>query len=253
MAALGSVGKACTPPNDKTGQQSRAANSTSSLSKSRSKEKEPQKALAAGPWNVPAVQYFTGPAMLPIVTEELEGLKFSLFAQQYSVDHTGCFVILVKQLTKGVRVRFLLDKGQFFSPSCARQPLRLKEAYDAGAEMRIKRPPAGGFSCSHAKCLICDEKTVLDGSVNMTHNGFENNKEHMYRITEPQVVAEVLEDFGNWWASAEPVTQKEIDEMMEKYTQKEQEKRDKNDDRRSRSLSRGPSRSLSRELETVAE
>ena len=87
----------------------------------------------------------------------------------------------------------------------------------------------------------------------MTHNGFENNKEHMYRITEPQVVADVLEDYGNWWASAEPVIQKEIDEMMEKYAQKEQERRDKSDERRPRSLSRGPSRSLSRELETVAE
>jgi phosphatidylserine/phosphatidylglycerophosphate/cardiolipin synthase-like enzyme len=45
----------------------------------------------------------------------------------------------------------------------------------------------------HAKSLIFDEEVLVTGSVNMTHNGYENNKEHMFRITTPSVVADVLQ------------------------------------------------------------
>lgn len=49
----------------------------------------------------------------------------------------------------------------------------------------------------------------------MTHNGYENNKEHMYRITEPTTVADVLADFERDWREAELLTQQLIDTMLE--------------------------------------
>ena len=54
----------------------------------------------------------------------------------------------------------------------------------------------------HVKAMIFDEKTLLEGSANLTHNGLENNKEHLYRQTEPPLVALVLADFEKEWAAA---------------------------------------------------
>ena len=47
----------------------------------------------------------------------------------------------------------------------------------------------------HTKNLIFDDKILLEGSATLTHNGLENNKEHLYRQTEPPLVALVLADF----------------------------------------------------------
>ncbi len=66
----------------------------------------------------------------------------------------------------------------------------------------------------HVKSLIFDERVVLTGSVNMTHNGHENNKEHLYRILEPTAVADVQADFEKDWEIAETVVQTHIDRMI---------------------------------------
>ena len=99
----------------------------------------------------------------------------------------------------------------------------------------------------HAKTLIFDSKVVLDGSVNMTHNGFENNKEHMYRVTEPTAVAEVVADFNSIWAQAEEVTQSVIDKLIANKANK-----DENKTQPKRSGSRTVSRSLSTELDDAS-
>ena len=64
-----------------------------------------------------------------------------------------------------------------------------------------------------------------------------NNKEHMFRITEPTTVAAVIEDFEKDWERAEAVTQPLMDEMLEAAYNRRQQ-RDK---------SRSVSRSLSME------
>ncbi len=92
----------------------------------------------------------------------------------------------------------------------------------------------------HVKSLIFDERVVLTGSVNMTHNGHENNKEHMYRIAEPSAVADVVADFEKDLAQAEQVTQKHIETMLANLERHNKAKREK---------SRSVSRSLSTELE----
>ena len=109
----------------------------------------------------------------------------------------------------------------------------------------------------HVKTLIIDRVTLMTGSVNMTHNGFENNKEHLYRMTEPSVVLAVAEDFESAWESAEIVTQEMIDDMLARHRTREEKKKSNQSrgDRRSRSqsVSRGVSRSLSRELAEVGD
>ena len=101
----------------------------------------------------------------------------------------------------------------------------------------------------HVKALIIDDKILLTGSVNMTHNGLEHNKEHLYRITETSAVADVLNDFETQWESAEQVTVALIDQMMEIW----QRRGEKSGENRERSASKEVCRSLSRELERTGE
>ena len=102
----------------------------------------------------------------------------------------------------------------------------------------------------HVKTAIFDRKTVLTGSVNMTHNGMENNKEHLLRLAEPQAVDQFVADFEAEWENAQVVDQSLIDMMMETHAAN-QEKKARSRSTRSQSLTREPSvrRSLSAELE----
>ena len=213
--------------------------------------------------------------MLPIITKELNAMTESLEGFQYQSDHTELIVILVRKLGQGVKVRLIFDKENFKSSSCARQAPRMKELYEAGAELKMMRPPHGGFACMHVKTLVVDRKVLLTGSVNMTHNGLEKNKEHLYRIENPSTIETVMTDFEEEWQEAEPVTDDVIENMMEKYAEKEAQKEEariakeaekeaKKEEARSakeaakeakesrvRSKSRSVSRSLSAELESA--
>ena len=105
---------------------------------------------------------------------------------------TPVFMKLCGKLGAGKTVKFILDRKNFFDSSCARQAPRIKELIDAGAKIKILKPEGSGFACMHAKTLIFDEKVVLTGSVNLTHNGLERNKEHLIRVLEPSVVSAML-------------------------------------------------------------
>ena len=102
----------------------------------------------------------------------------------------------------------------------------------------------------HAKTIIVYESVVMSGSVNMTHNGFEHNKEHMFCIRDKAVVRELVDDFSKDWACdyCHSVLEKEIGVMKEKEKEKiERRNANRKPDGRSKSLSR----SLTSELEAA--
>ena len=68
----------------------------------------------------------------------------------------------------------------------------------------------------HVKTMIFDQKIVLTGSPNMTHNGIENNREHLYNITGDGTLEESLEDFNNTWNLCQDVNPAVID-LIKKY------------------------------------
>jgi phosphatidylserine/phosphatidylglycerophosphate/cardiolipin synthase-like enzyme len=151
--------------------------------------------------------------------------------------------------SKGVKGRLLLDKGNFFKSSCARQAERVREMFEQNVEIRLIKPTEGsGFASMHTKCWILDGSVVLDGSCNLTHGGLDNNIEHLYKITAPGVVASLVENFAQHWEYATVVTRSEIEKMMNNAEARKQHKKPS----RSRSLSRNVSRSLSVELEDKA-
>ena len=87
-------------------------------------------------------------------------------------------------------------------------------------------------------------EVFLTGSVNTTHGGLENNKEHMLHIREPNVVMKALKNFEETWEQATTIVEKDIEKMMATAQAREDKKRQSH-----RSRSESVSRSLSVELD----
>lgn len=60
----------------------------------------------------------------------------------------------------------------------------------------------------HVKTVILDHELVLTGSVNLTHNGVQNSKEHLYRVQHPKCVAKTARDFEATWKLGPQVTER---------------------------------------------
>ena len=131
----------------------------------------------------------------------------------------------------------------------------MKELYDSGAQLRTLKPSrgGGGFACMHAKAWIVDKEVLLTGSCNLTHNGIENNVEHLVSIRTPAVVSSALADFELYWDQAKAVEEKEISRMLANDEKRKADKASKAEESsRVRSAS-GPSRSVSRSLSVELE
>jgi len=170
------------------------------------------------------VEFFTGLGMYPVFVHEFGQMEQSFVACAYQLDHTElCNKLMSKTLKEKVQGRIVMDQGNFRSSSCARQASRVEELFEAGCQLRTYRPPSGaGFACMHAKTWILDGATALTGSVNLTHNGLENNKEHLFRITNPECVHDMLVSFEELWEEAQAVEQHHIDAMKETWLKKKE-------------------------------
>ena len=83
----------------------------------------------------------------------------------------------------------------------------------------------------HANTMVFDGRIMITGSPNMTHNGFENNKENMFWIIEPTTISDWLLDFEIEWEEADRVDDNDIERMLatkqEKEDAKEEARREK--------------------------
>ena len=223
-----------------------------------------------------AVEYFSGSEMADVMLEELAMAKRSIDGMQLLIDHTSGVTTLIAQIFTGVTLRLLLDKGQYQCSSSARQADRIKDLWQAmtrakKGEIRIMSGrTTGGFAMMHAKSWVIDRRVCLLGSVNLTHNGLENNTESLVRISEPGCVQKAGKDFEDRWKEAEVVDDALIQKMVEtdaaRKEKKDDKRREREEDRRSRSKSRprsedrqssscprSPSRALAPQFASVVE
>ena len=169
--------------------------------------------LSPGEWTERMVPeqaaLYTGAEMLPAFKGAFAGIKKKFDGMQYIHDHKDLTDVLLRKIAdEGVVGRMIYDKGTFSkSGSCGRQCYRMRDLRAAGCEIRTFRPYGNrGFVSMHAKSWILDETIVLSGSVNLTHNGLENNKEHLLKLTSPTVVGKFRADFEELWMQAELVS-----------------------------------------------
>ena len=77
----------------------------------------------------------------------------------------------------------------------------------------------------HSKAGIFDAglpgQVMLIGTCNWTHNGFENNLEHVMMNYEAECSGEMMENFEGDWLVASPVTDEDIQVMWERQKRRD--------------------------------
>ena len=58
----------------------------------------------------------------------------------------------------------------------------------------------------HAKSVVVDGIVACVGSLNLTHNAYDHSKEYLFEIREPNVVADLVQDFEDLWSVSQEVT-----------------------------------------------
>ena len=151
---------------------------------------------------------------------------------QYLLDHSDLVKKIISGKTEdGVEVDILLDAGNFYTPTTYLAPLRIKDLYDAGCRIRTRRPKFGKCPLMHIKAVIADFAEVLTGSCNMTHNGIDNNDEHVLLIGDVSAVQDIVTHFTELWNEGEAVGAKEIDQMMKAYDEHQRKRREQDAER----------------------
>ena len=113
-----------------------------------------------------------------------------------------------------------LDNLQKRNPSCKRQSVRLAELAEWGVEFRTYSPPGGGFAAMHNKVVVEDSRVLLTGSVNLTHNGLENNEENLIVTTAQGAADAAALRFDELWSIAAPLGQERLQAAVERATDK---------------------------------
>jgi hypothetical protein len=161
--------------------------------------------------------FYTGADMLPAILKEVTRAERTIDGWAYQIDHRDIIAATCLRVARyGVVCRLIFDKENFYSSTCARQATGVNELYKAGCLIRVRKPSGGLYACVHVKCLIFDGKVTMSGSLNLTHNGLQNNKEHLYLLSEPEFIQEMTADFEKDWTLAEAVGEREISIMIAK-------------------------------------
>jgi len=198
------------------------------------------------------LKFYTDQEMLPAYVAAFIGILKSFDSMQYILDNEELCKILCQKVSQmSVRGRLIIDRDNLSASGAkGRECPRINELKDAGIEIRVFKPryKGFGFASLHCKTWIIDDSLVLSGSVNVTDCGFGGNKEHMYEIRDPEVVAALRADFTNVWNEAEPLCDEKLAKLTEEYNQrmldKEKEKKEKEEQRSRRSQSLPTRRAL---------
>jgi HKD family nuclease len=65
----------------------------------------------------------------------------------------------------------------------------------------------------HAKVWVFDSDLAFVGSGNATFSGMEVNLEYGIAISDPQIIASILQDWQEWWELAAPLNAQMLDEL----------------------------------------
>ena len=214
-----------------------------------------QDSTSSSSWEqLPEVTFFTDCDIYPAHVSAFKDIKLTFDGMQYMVDDRHLIVFLYRKMLKeGVKGRVILDKNNYSQSNSRRSECPMVEELRlAGCELWHYKQQGAGFASLHARPWVLDDAVVLTGSVNLTSNGMNRNKEHMLRISTPSVVRSYAEDFEDLWNKAEPISEEYCESQISAWRElpeiKEEKKKEKLRRSRSASLPRGDS---TKPLETV--
>ena len=115
----------------------------------------------------------------------------------YRLNHPGLAQALDEAAERGVRVRLLVD-GNKYKESRVTQELLT----GARVPFRLAFGRQGRGSKMHHKFVILDQRTVLTGSYNWTHESEDENHENLIVLDDDDSVAAYAREFNSLWAGA---------------------------------------------------
>jgi phosphatidylserine/phosphatidylglycerophosphate/cardiolipin synthase-like enzyme len=133
--------------------------------------------------------------------------RASVEISQYCFGSRPVVNELVAFVKRGGSLRILLDEGQAKSPSTRYQAEAMRTLSEWRAELRVYRPPGGGFASLHQKTMLVDRAVYVVGSSNMTDNSLHCNVEATIVTRAAEVCEKGLRQFEQIWALASPVSE----------------------------------------------
>jgi phosphatidylserine/phosphatidylglycerophosphate/cardiolipin synthase-like enzyme len=166
--------------------------------------------------DIPPVRLLSTPHIADFMTMLLGRAKKTIYAKQYSMDHTEAFSMLENAVRKGVRIKLVHDRDKFEHPSCVMQNDRLRNLAEHARElgrdeyfqlrtMKPKKYGGGGFNSQHSKTWILDDEIYVDGSANLTGQAMKN-QESIIVTRDLSVLEDALTTFSEVWSEADEVT-----------------------------------------------
>jgi phosphatidylserine/phosphatidylglycerophosphate/cardiolipin synthase-like enzyme len=189
--------------------------------------------------------FLTGPQIRATFVEDFTNMSVGIDSCQYQIDDAQLTGVFLVKLADGIPHRFILDQKNFWFSSCVNQAQVVTSLWNAGAKLRIFKPNKPGWSSMHSKTNIVDGTILLTGSCNLTHNGLENNSEHVVRTLDKKCVEDAQKDFASLWEESREVTASMIDVMNKKRQEAVTEKIEKS---RLKAEEKPPTRSLARSM-----
>lgn len=127
----------------------------------------------------------------------IDGAQMSLDLEHQNLEDEEIVDHLITAVQRGVRVRYI---GSPHLPleEDTDEPGR-ERIRQAGAEVRYLDSPY-----IHAKALIVDGRQALVGSINLTANSLDFNRELSILVDEPYIVQALLQQFQADWDQARP-------------------------------------------------
>jgi len=151
----------------------------------------------------------------------------SVEAFVYEIDDDEIVNIMNFKITQDIPVTLILNKKAWDGSSCKYGPQALNKLFENGVELYLCRPrlnTEGGWASQHSKAMIIDRETLLNGSSNLTTNGFLNNVEHLNMTKNEKIMTKMVRDFEYWKRNSRKVTTVERDQMMAKAAGREAKK-----------------------------
>ncbi len=163
----------------------------------------------AARWSAFAPAYFAMGREIAEAYERAIGLaQREIRLKQYCFDAEWAVSAFCRAMLRGVKVRMVMDRADFYVPCCSRQTQRLLDLISwAGAStnaaflLRLCKPEGPDFAKMHAKGVIWDDAMVGSGSFNLTDMATKFNHEEFLFVCIPTAVQQAAEAFEALWRS----------------------------------------------------
>ncbi len=131
------------------------------------------------------------------IMELLHGASRSIDAALYRFNHPGLAQALEEAAQRGVAVRLLVDGNKYKESRTTQELLS-----GAVIPYRLAFGRQGRGSKMHHKFVILDQRIVLTGSYNWTHESEDENHENLLILRDTRPVEDYSREFEALWSGA---------------------------------------------------